>query len=832
MVSATDSSSIETIAGALGLSGKFGGSAGGSVAVGLSVAVATITPTVVAEVSGSGVTASGDVTVQAISQNASSDPNSTLPNWTVGSRRPGDNSSPGINAYALGGAVAISAGSGVQAGVAVGGAIAINTIGGSTEAQIDDTGQSTGSTISAGGTLIVSGTESRSISALTVAGSVSIAAGTTSVGVSIGLSIAQNTISTAMDAAIINSSVTSASSVSVTATDSASIGSTSASAAVSVATGDTGVAVGGGGAVSLNVINTTANAYVQGSTLGTSAAKIGGVTIMTSSTGAITALVLAFSASVSVGDNSVAVAIGLSVARNLIGWDTSSQAGTTYTSSSLPSVLDTNNTVAVNSGPLEGETFKYIGPDVNGSVIYLDRLDYHTSSWTDLGTGVSSPTYTTDDTPATINHGDTVQVQSGPDAGHTFEYTGTSGAIADQIELSTQSYYDPTAWVQVGQNNTDGQVEAYSSGSSIQSTGALTIQGTESSSINATVVAAAVAVAGGDTGVGVSAGGVYTQNQIANDVRAYVDGDGGGISVTSATITATDSAGIQVLAGAASVAAAVGGDAGVAVSIGLAIAINSVSGAVDAHISNVGTSFATTSGAISITATESGIPINDTTTGHQLDLTTHSVTAAQLDELAAESNALQQSDANLTTLENAFTAASAMPSGLTGWTMTVAPLDASAPGVTPAVPGTAWEIQTDGGPSFVVTLSNGHLLVSQSTIDATAFAASLAASFGSVGVSVSGAGAVAINTVTTQANAHIDSSTGVSSHTSVSLQATSTAAITATIVAVSAAIGGGGSTGIGVSIGVSVAENTIGTPARRPRYRPTSFSRASRPRMR
>ena len=100
-----------------------------------------------------------------------------------------------------------------------------------------------------------------------------------------------------------------------------------------------------------------------------------------------------------------------------------------------------------------------------------------------------------------------------------FGYIGTG--IAGAVDLSVQSYDDPTAWQQVGMTPSDGQVQAYSQGSDIASSGALTIRSSESASITATVIAASVAVAGGgDVGVGVSAAGVWTQNMIANDARA------------------------------------------------------------------------------------------------------------------------------------------------------------------------------------------------------------------------------------------------------------------------------------------------------------------------
>ena len=855
-VEAHDTGAILAISGALGLSGKFGSGTNGSVAVGVSIAINNVTPTVLAEISGSSVTTAGGITVTATSVDGDTpgQPNNSTDNGMA----------PGIHAFSLGGAVAVAAGSGTNISGAVGGGFAFNTIGGSTTATID------GGTISAGGDVEVSGTDSRTIDATTFAGAVSISGGSsTSVGISIGLSIAQNTITSSLEASIDSANVTDAASLSVTATDSASITSTVSAVAVSVAVGSNGVAIGGGGAVALNEINTTTNAFVLSSTLGSSDAPIGAVSIGASSTGSIDAFVLAVSASVAVGDsNGVGVAIGISVARNLIGWQPTALPSTTYESSDLPNTLTTGNTVTVVGGALDGQTFSYIGDTIAGKVIFLNREDYtDTSTWTDLGTG-GSHTYTTDSTPETLHHNDTVEVLSGPLAGHRFQYRGTTTGAADrQIDLSTVSYDDVTQWAQVGMTPATGQVQAYSETTSIHSSGALSIMSSETSSIDALVLAVSVAVAGGgDLAVGVSAGGVYTQNKIANDVRAYVSGSGtDGISVSSATITATDSAGIRVLAGAASVAAAIGGDAAVSVSIGLSIALNEVSGAVAAFVTGAD-DFSTGTGAIQITATESGLAVNDTSTHNQLDVATYGVSGAALDALTLKNTENQQSDPSLATLRAALAHGDALPpihlgdedyTDTSNWQdlgtgvshtyttqdtprtivqgdtvevlggahdghvyrylgtgipkLSVSALDGSDPGVTPTSSGKTWEITVDGGPTLIVTTVDSHLLVSRATIDAVAFAASLAAAFGEVAVAVSGAGAVAFNDVTTQANAYIDSSSVTHAGT-VTLQATSTAAITATIVAFSVALAGG-EAGVGVSIGLSIAQNRIGTPA-------------------
>src|SRR5205823_6089806 len=57
--------------------------------------------------------------------------------------------------------------------------------------------------------------------------------------------------------------------------------------------------------------------------------------------------------------------------------------------------------------------------------VSLFGQDYaDTATWQDLGTGVSH-TYTTNSTPATVLHGDTVEVLGGIHDGHVYRYLGT-----------------------------------------------------------------------------------------------------------------------------------------------------------------------------------------------------------------------------------------------------------------------------------------------------------------------------------------------------------------------------------------------------------------------
>ena len=197
--------------------------------------------------------------------------------------------------------------------------------------------------------------------------------------------------------------------------------------------------------------------------------------------------------------------------------------------------------------------------------------------------------------------------------------------MPDGIELETQDYSDTSVWKLVGLASKAATVEAFVSDAGIQASGALTMSATSTQSIDALVAAGAVSIGGGgSTGVAVSGAGVYTENRVGTDVRAGVDGDGGnGISANGIALTAHDGTTIRAIAGAASIAAGVGGSTGVSVSIGLAIAINEVTNQSLAFISNASGGVDAGGGDVTITASSGSPSLVDT-----------SLTTAQLDDLA------------------------------------------------------------------------------------------------------------------------------------------------------------------------------------------------------
>src|SRR6185295_8807066 len=152
---------------------------------------------------------------------------------------------------------------------------------------------------------------------------------------------------------------------------------------------------------------------------------------------------------------------------------------------------------------------------------------------------------------------------------------------------------------------TPAQVRAYVLDSSIDAGGALTLTASEDASVDATVVAASVGLSvGGGAALAASGSGVNVVNRIATDVKAYIDGDGeDGIEATSVTLSATDTSDIDADAESASVAASFAGGTGASISIGVSLAHNEISNVVQASIANADDVHVGT-GSVSLTATE------------------------------------------------------------------------------------------------------------------------------------------------------------------------------------------------------------------------------------
>ncbi|MAI32532.1 MAG: hypothetical protein CMM07_12785, partial [Rhodopirellula sp.] len=147
------------------------------------------------------------------------------------------------------------------------------------------------------------------------------------------------------------------------------------------------------------------------------------------------------------------------------------------------------------------------------------------------------------------------------------------------------------------------EVQAYLRQTSIHSTESVTLDAIANQKIKSVVIAGSVAIGvGGAAGLGAAGSGVDVENRIGATVRAFIDGNStAGVIASDVSILAEDTSSIDAFALAASVAASVGGAAGLSVAIGVSLAENVITTQVEASISNA-KHVTTTSGEIVVSA--------------------------------------------------------------------------------------------------------------------------------------------------------------------------------------------------------------------------------------
>src|SRR5260370_29164059 len=93
--------------------------------------------------------------------------------------------------------------------------------------------------------------------------------------------------------------------------------------------GEGGVAISGAGAVAQNVVLSKVDAYIDSSTIGSAASKVGAVTLDARSGSTINSTVVAASLAIGGGgDAGIGVSIGIAVAQNFIGWEPGAASST------------------------------------------------------------------------------------------------------------------------------------------------------------------------------------------------------------------------------------------------------------------------------------------------------------------------------------------------------------------------------------------------------------------------------------------------------------------------------------------------------------------------
>ena len=449
------------------------------------------------------------------------------------------------------------------------------------------------------------------IEAHVVAVAAALGIGETGAGIAVGASIAQNYIGytagsdvnrptpAQVQASAQNSTITATGNLTLSANaqQETVVAYVTAVAADISAGGKTGIGLAGSGADVENRVATDVEAYIANvpnvqvvggptgtyeSTTGSiSAAKI---SLTATDTSSITAQAVGVSVAGTVGGkNAGALSIGVSLAHNDIrnhvaafmldanangaAVTLSATENATIVGASLAAAIAGNGGAGASIGVALARN--YIGFEPNAPA----PSDY--SSDTDLPNGL---------TPGT-----TVEISSGVGAGDVYTYLGP--AQTGDVNLQTQDYFDPSLRQPLNVSSAPAQTEAYVLSSSITAGGNLSVTATASQTITATVVAASGAVAGGSkVGMGLSGAGANSTNQINMEVEAYIDENGNsadGITAANISLKADDTSLITAVTVGASLAAAYGGDeAGVAGSIGVALATNEIDNQVLAEIEN------------------------------------------------------------------------------------------------------------------------------------------------------------------------------------------------------------------------------------------------------
>ena len=265
-----------------------------------------------------------------------------------------------------------------------------------------------------------------------------------------------------------------------------------------------------------NVILGKANAYIENSNVDSA----GDVLLHAENAASIQALILAVSGSATFGgDTGVAASIGVSVAKNLIGWDLE---GNSYPNEALAYISDSSVT--------------------SGGELTLTATESGTDLFT-LSTGLI--TGLDDASHADVDDEETDGVDEGQidaDGDAAFletlrtEFGNQGEDLSEDLEVSAIT--EGSEWLVRDRESGKGYLISLD-GSVLRVSKPL---------IDAAVLAGSMALAGGGTtGVGVSGAGVFAENKVSTHIKTYIDGDGtGGISADTITMKAVDTAEINV----------------------------------------------------------------------------------------------------------------------------------------------------------------------------------------------------------------------------------------------------------------------------------------------
>ncbi len=828
-VAASNSSTIDAIAGAAALAAGFGGEAGVAVSIGLSVAVNQIDDPVTADITdvSSLVTGGGAVIVTATEAAA-------------------------IAATSVAAAVSLAIGGAAGVSVAGGGASAKNIIEAKSSAYISQSTLGTSGSGDQVGAVTVAATDTSSITALIAAVAASLAfGGAAGVGVAIGVSVAFNQITDgtfsgtgAVDAYILDTPMDATGLISIDAQSQQTISAITAAGAVGIAGGGAaGVGVSAAGASDENYISVAVSASLSfdpsPTYMGSKAVTTGGLAVAAKDNSSISAFVGAASVAGGFGGAAgVAVSIGLSIALNTIDdpvtafvtnvsslSSANNNVSVTATEDDSISAVSVTASFAAGGGGAAGVAVGGGGASANNAVDVETKAYISGSSLSSVGD-------------VTVN-----ATESG-------SITALIAAVVGTVGVGGAAGVGVSIGASVAHNtigNGGGEVYAYilDTPISTSSTGVISVTATSSETVSAEVAAGSAALtAGGAAGVGVSFGGAFGFNEITVSTRGYIDEGTGAndatamynISSDGVNVAAIDTANITAGVGAASVAVSLGGAAGVSVTIALSIARNTINDDQQAYISGVKALNAGL-GTVSAEVTE-GATINAGAIAASLAAGISGVAGVAVSGAATTAENLIEVDANAYIADSSITSAGAVTVESSDTSTINAIVDAASAAVAGGIAGVGVAFGASAAQNYidngVIGGSAGQVeayilntgidasglmtvkTITGETIDADVGTVAAAVTGGLVGVSVGVGVATAINEISINAIADIDGDSdgvssalvGISASAGVGVSAKDTSNITAEVdsTAVTAAFG---FVGVSVSVGVSQATNEI-----------------------
>ncbi|MCE8556437.1 calcium-binding protein [Ruegeria pomeroyi] len=482
-VLAQDGSTIDTfaLAGSFTLAVASGGTAVAA-SIAASVSVNEIENGILARVSGSDILTSGDVTVSAStvptsSQNAQ-DQLAGIAEFDYDATEDAT-----INAIAIGvaGAVAISPGD-ASISASLAGGFAFNDIDNTITAEI--TADSTVAGVNDGdkvGKVDVLAYDQANIFASADGGAISLSFGDPAISIALAAFVSVNDIDNVVTARISDSTVQATETISVHARTTSSIESISVGAAASISIGQqTAIAISGAGGYVANTIGNTITAEIVDSTDNSGTPRVSG--------GAVDVYAEDTSSMDGIG---VAASIAFSVALNL----------------------------------KDGVSVSVSGAGAGVYNTLSSTLDANITNSTVSATGIDEDTATID------NLSGDVRVQA--DSNVTFDDTTVAVSISGAISLISITL---NAAVVIVQNHALGSVTASIDGSTISATGDVTVDASDSTSLDSEAVGVTVSI----SMAGLAGAGVAIENKIDRDVTAEI--------VAASTVTAADNVTVDAYA--------------------------------------------------------------------------------------------------------------------------------------------------------------------------------------------------------------------------------------------------------------------------------------------